>query len=129
LNKNDGGPKSGDNTMKITIIINDAPYGNEKPYNAIRLATALMKKDISVNIFLMADSVSCGLPNQKTPEGYYNLEKMLKILLSKNVPIHACGTCMNARGISQDQLIEGVMKSTMNQLAEWTIESDKVIVF
>ena len=115
--------------MKITIIITDAPYGNEKPYNALRLATALIKKDIFVNIFLMADSVTCGLKNQKTPDGYYNIGKMLKLLLNKEVPVHACGTCMNARGISQEQLIEGVMKSTMNQLADWTSESDKVISF
>ena len=55
--------------MKITVIINDAPYGNERPYNALRYATALMKNGVSVNIFLMADSITCGLKNQKTPNG------------------------------------------------------------
>ena len=115
--------------MKITVIINDAPYGNERPYNALRYATALMKNGVSVNIFLMADSITCGLKNQKTPNGYYNIGKMLMLLLKNNVPVHACGTCMNARGITQEQLIEGVIKSTMDQLVEWTIESDKVISF
>jgi uncharacterized protein involved in oxidation of intracellular sulfur len=115
--------------MKVTIVINDAPYGSEKSYNALRYANALLKKDISVNIFLLTDAVTCGLKNQKTPDGYYNIEKMLKILVNKNVPIHACTTCMNARGITQEHFIQGVMKSSINKLAEWTRESDKVISF
>ncbi|MBS3771560.1 MAG: DsrE family protein, partial [Bacteroidales bacterium] len=45
--------------MKILIVINDAPYGTEKAYNALRLANQLGKehKDTEVRIFLMADAV------------------------------------------------------------------------
>jgi len=55
--------------MKILFIINDAPYGTEKAYNAFRMAMSLQKEHSSVEvlIFLMADAVPCALPNQATP--------------------------------------------------------------
>ena len=63
--------------MKILLILNDAPYGTEKAYNALRLAMALQKEqaDTEVLIFLMADAVTCAMPKQATPQGYYNLER------------------------------------------------------
>jgi len=115
--------------MKITIIINDAPYGSERPYNGLRYATALMKSDVAVNVFLMADSVTCGLKDQRTPDGYYNIGKMLMLLLNQDVPVHACGTCMDARGLTQDVMVEGIVKSTMQNLVDWTKGSDKVVTF
>jgi sulfur relay (sulfurtransferase) complex TusBCD TusD component (DsrE family) len=31
--------------MKVLFIVNDPPYGNERVYNALRLAHALLKKE------------------------------------------------------------------------------------
>ncbi len=62
---------------KCSLVVNDAPYGTEKAYNALRLAIALQAKGASVRVFLMADAVYCGLPGQQTPPGYYNIEEML----------------------------------------------------
>ena len=80
--------------QNILIIINDAPYGTEKAYNALRLAMTLQKEyeeKININIFLLADAVTCGLPNQKTPNGYYNIERMLKIVIRRGAKIKSCG--------------------------------------
>jgi uncharacterized protein involved in oxidation of intracellular sulfur len=118
--------------MKTLFIINDAPYGTEKAYNALRMAMTLQKEHadtVEVRIFLMADAVTCGLPNQGTPQGYYNIERMLKSVISKGGQVKACGTCAEARGIKGLTLIDGVEISTMSQLALWSIESDKVITF
>lgn len=117
--------------MSILILINDAPYGTEKAYNALRLAMALQKDQptVQVNVFLMADAVSCGIPNQNTPQGYYNIERMLKSVLAKVGKVKACGTCLDARGIRNIQLIEGVQISNMSELAEWSVEADKVFTF
>ncbi len=60
------------------LIINDAPYGSERPYNALRLALTLIKRSARVRVFLIADAVSCAIAGQKTPTGYYNIERMLK---------------------------------------------------
>ncbi|MEK6572233.1 MAG: DsrE family protein [Bacteroidota bacterium] len=117
--------------MKILILINDAPYGTEKAYNALRLAMALQKDhpSVQVNVFLMADAVGCAIPNQNTPQGYYNIERMLKSVLSKGGKVKACGTCMDARGIQTLQLAEGVEISNMAELSQWTVEADKVLTF
>jgi len=117
--------------MKYLIIINDAPYGTEKAYNALRLAMQIQKDfpENEVRIFLMADAATCALPNQNTPNGYYNIERMLKSVLLKGGQVKICGTCADARGIKNLPLIEGAQLSTMAELAAWTIVSDKVLTF
>ena len=117
--------------MKVLFIINDAPYGSEKAYNALRLALTLQKEqaDAEVQIFLMADAVLCALPNQKTPDGYYNLERMFRGLISKGIQVKACGTCADARGIRELNLITGVELSTMSQFSQWVVQADKVLTF
>jgi uncharacterized protein involved in oxidation of intracellular sulfur len=117
--------------MKILFIINDAPYGSEKAYNALRMAMALQKEqtDVEVRIFLMADAVTCALPAQSTPQGYYNIERMLKAVINKGGQVKSCGTCSEARGIKGLALLEGVEISTMSQLTQWTVEADKVLTF
>ncbi len=117
--------------MKYLIIINEAPYGTEKPYNALRLAIQLQKDftDSEIRIFLMADAVTCALSNQNTPNGYYNIERMIKSVITKGGQIKICGTCAEARGIKNLNLMEGCIISNMSELAAWTMESDKVLVF
>lgn len=117
--------------MKALLIINDAPYGSEKAYNALRLAMSLQREEAGVDIraFLLGDAVACALPGQVTPQGYYNVERMLKAVIGKGGQVQACGSCVEARGLSGVQLIEGVEVSTMSQLARWVVESDKVLVF
>jgi uncharacterized protein involved in oxidation of intracellular sulfur len=116
--------------MKYLVILNDPPYGTERSYNGLRLAISLAKTaDSEIRLFLMADAAACGKSGQTTPQGYYNLERMLKGLTTKGVPIGACGSCMDARGISETELAVGVRRSSMEELTEWTIWADKVIVF
>ena len=117
--------------MRVLIIINDASYGTEKAFNALRLAMTFQKqhKDVDVNIFLIADAVICAIPNQQTPDGFYNLERMLKSVIKKGGLVKACGSCLDARGLKETTLLEGIESSTMNQLTQWTYEADKVITF
>ncbi|MFO7446462.1 MAG: DsrE family protein [Ignavibacteriaceae bacterium] len=117
--------------MKILFIINDAPYGTEKAYNALRLAMNIQKEnsETKIAIFLMADAVGCALPNQVTPQGYYNIERMLKSVIMKGAEVKSCGTCLDARGLSSIQLMEGVVRSNMLELTNLTLQSDKVITF
>ena len=82
-----------------------------------------------VNVFLMADAVTAALPAQTTPQGYYNIQRMLKSVLSKGAQVKLCGACCEARGIKDMSLLEGAEISTMSQLAQWTVESEKVLVF
>jgi uncharacterized protein involved in oxidation of intracellular sulfur len=116
--------------MKTLFVLNDPPYGTERSYNALRLAGALAKRESGdVRVFLMGDAAACAKDGQKVPEGYYNLNRMLKALTLRQVPIGVCGTCMDARGIAAGELAEGCLRSTLDELAEWTVWADKVIVF
>ncbi|MEK9137200.1 MAG: DsrE family protein [Bacteroidota bacterium] len=117
--------------MTILILINDAPYGTEKAYNALRLAMTMQKEHstVRVNVFLMADAVACAIANQVTAQGYYNIERMLKSVLTKGGKVKACGTCVDARGLRHLPLVEGTEMSNMSELAQWTVEADKVFTF
>ena len=68
-------------TKSILLIVNDGPYGNERPYNALRLALKLVTRPgASVRVFLTGDAVACARHGQTTPNGYYNVERMVKPL-------------------------------------------------
>jgi uncharacterized protein involved in oxidation of intracellular sulfur len=117
--------------MKELIVIHDAPYGNEKAYNALRHAMMVQKEhpEVGIRIFLMADSVTCAIKNQITANGYYNIERMLKSILLNQGEIKLCGTCLDVRGLKEIPLLEGAQKSTMSEFTNWVLDSDKVISF
>jgi uncharacterized protein involved in oxidation of intracellular sulfur len=117
--------------QKILILINDGPYGTEKAYNGLRLANQLNKahEEAEVRIFLMADAAACALAGQNTPNGYYNIERMLKFSISKGAKVKICGSCADARGLKNLPLIEGAEIGTMAELTQWVVDSDKVITF
>lgn len=117
--------------MKILFIVNDAPYGSEKAYNALRMAMTLQREQarVEVHIFLMADAVTGALPEQATPQGYYNIARMLKAVLNRGGQVKVCGSCCEARGLTGLGLLKGIDISTMLQLAQWTVDADKVLTF
>jgi uncharacterized protein involved in oxidation of intracellular sulfur len=117
--------------MQTLFIINDAPYGTEHAYNALRLAMALQRRpdDVTVRIFLMADGVGCAKAGQDTANGYYNVGRMLRSVLAKGGAVSLCGTCADARGLKKAEWIDGAQRGSMDQLADWTVDADRVLVF
>lgn len=56
---------------KFLFIINDGPYGNERAYNALRLALNVVKRPgAAVRVFMTGDGVQCARSGQQTPQGY-----------------------------------------------------------
>jgi uncharacterized protein involved in oxidation of intracellular sulfur len=116
--------------MNYLFILNDPPYGTERSYNGLRLAISLAKDEKnSVSVFLMGDAASCGVAGQTTPNGYYNIERMLKALSAKQSRVGICGSCMDARGIRPDLIAEGSHRSSMDELTAWTEAADRILVF
>ncbi len=117
--------------MKTLLVLNDPPYGTERSYNGLRLAIALAKSDpeAEITVFLMADAVACAKRGQKTPEGYYSLERMLKRFATGRHRVLLCGTCMDARGLADGELLDGARRSSMDELAEATAAAEKVLIF
>lgn len=116
--------------MKTLFILNEASYGSERTYNGLRLAGSLSKlENCEVRVFLMGDAATAAHKDQKVPQGFYNIEVMLGNVIRHGGEIGICGTCMDARGMTEIDLITGTHRSTLAELADWTIWADKVLVF
>ena len=116
--------------MKTLFILNDAPYGSERSYNGARLAGSLSKIDgEEVKVFLIGDAAACAKGGQKVPEGFYNIQLMLNRVARNGGKIGVCGTCMDARGMAETELVEGAQRSTLAELTAWTQWAEKVLVF
>lgn len=116
--------------MKVLLILNSPAYGADVTFNAMRLAIALAKRDdVQPRLFLMGDAVSCAVAGQMTPDGYYTLDRMLRSFTRKGGQIACCGTCLDARGLTKEHLIGEAARSTIDELAEWTVEADRVLTF
>jgi uncharacterized protein involved in oxidation of intracellular sulfur len=116
--------------MKTLFILNEASYGSERTYNGLRLAGSLSKReDNEVKVFLIGDAATAAHKDQKVPQGFYNVEVMLGNVIHHGGVIGICGTCMDARGISDTDLIAGTNRSSLAELTDWTIWADKVLVF
>lgn len=112
------------------FILNDPPYGTERSYNGLRLAGTLAKRDDEeVRVFLIGDAASCAKGGQKVPQGYYNIEVMLRSVTRRGGEVGVCGTCMDARGIDEGELADGSHRSSMEELTDWTQATDRVLVF
>lgn len=115
--------------MNTLFILNGAPYGAEPTYNGLRLAGALARMEHqTVRLFLMGDAAGGAKAGQKVPEGYYNAGDMVRMVAAAG-EVGLCGTCMNARGIGDEELVPGAVRKTLNDLAEWSAQADKVLVF
>lgn len=115
---------------KTLFVLNEQPYGGERSYNGLRMAISLLKTQTEeVRIFLIGDASACAKRGQKVPQGYYNIADMVGIVARRGGMIGVCGTCMDARGIADDEILEGTHRSTMVELAEWHQWAEKVVVF
>lgn len=115
--------------MNDLIIVNDPPYGTERAYNALRLARALLIAGDEVRVFLMGDAVGCAVANQKLPDGYYKLDRMINSIITKGGAVGACGTCMDARAVNEDDYVAGATRSDIDTLAKWVQAADRVVTF
>jgi uncharacterized protein involved in oxidation of intracellular sulfur len=116
--------------MKTLIICNDPPYGSERSWNGLRLAGALARRpEAEVRVFLLGDAVGCAVAGQKVPDGYYRLDRMIESAARHGAETGCCGTCLDARGITDDRLVKGAHRSALEELADWTLWADRVLTF
>lgn len=115
--------------MSTLMILNDAPYGIERTYNALRLAGSLVRKGVALRLFLMGDAAVAAKSGQKVPQGYYNAQTMVAAVVRHGGEVAVCGTCLEARGIADSELLEGARKSTLAELTDWVAEAEKVLIF
>lgn len=54
---------------------------------------------------------------------------MLKRVATAKGRVLLCGTCMDARGMTAEGVMEGARRSSMDELAAATVSADKVLVY
>lgn len=117
--------------QKFLLIIHAPPYGSERCLSALRLALALMAREggkPQLEVYLMSDATVLGLPGQQDASGN-TLEQMVEQLIGQGVPVKVCKTCAGNRGLLSLKLIDGIEVGTLAELAEATVQADKVITF
>jgi uncharacterized protein involved in oxidation of intracellular sulfur len=116
--------------MHVMVILNDAPYGSERTYQGLRMADGMLtiEEDLELTLYLSNDAVLCAKAGQQTPDGYYNVERMLKPILRRGTVI-VCRTCLEARGLTKEDLVEGVRIVTLGEAAQLALEADKTLVY
>ena len=116
--------------MNVLVLVNDPPYGTERCFNALRLAGSLAKREgATVRVFLLGDAVGCAVAGQVLPNGYYHIDRMLGSALHHGAEVGLCGTCMDARALHDEQIVEGARRSSLEELTDWTLWADQVVTF
>lgn len=116
--------------MQYLFILNDSPYGSQRTYNGLRLALNLTRAPGNVvRIFLLGDGVTSALEGLSPAHVFYNSQEMLRQAGERGASIGACKTCLEARGILDQHLVACAKRSTLDELTQWTEESEKVLVF
>jgi uncharacterized protein involved in oxidation of intracellular sulfur len=54
---------------------------------------------------------------------------MLSAVVRHGGEVAVCGTCLDARGIPDAELVEGTRRSPLDELTAWVAEAEKVLVF
>ncbi len=114
----------------VTIIIQERPYGNnDKAWNALRFAGAVLAEGMDARVFLLDAGVDVGRRQHKVPEGKTDLEALIKELMEGSLEVQTCGICIDTCGIGEGDLIAGIKRGSMESLANWVKNSSHVLTF
>ena len=115
------------NDMKtFTVVIANGAYTSERPYTMLRFAYTALLEGHKINVFLVEDGIFIGKKNQD-PSTYDNIGKWMNDVIKEGANVKACGVCMKARGLDENELMEGINKTTMNGFLDMCVESDQTI--
>ena len=126
-------PTATANPTKLKILMKSA-WGSDDPTKAafpFLHGDALSDAGHDVQIFLLGEAVSLmrkSVANAVVPVGWPPLAEVLGKLVTKKIPIYACGACSRARGVTETDLAEYGAKfgnpKIFVSLVEW---ADRII--
>lgn len=116
--------------MNVLVIVQGPAYGDERSYNGLRLADSLAKREgVDLRVFCFGDAVGCAVAGQQVPDGYDHLDRMLTSAARHGAEVGLCGTCMDARGITEDGVIDAAHRSSLDEVTDWALWADTTITF
>ena len=115
--------------VSYCIFIGSGPYTTERPYTALRFAYTALLDGNQVKLFAFEDAIFALKKNQNPAQIYKIQEWVEKCLEEENFEIAACGVCMKARGMANEELIEGIQMGTMEKALQYTKDCEKLLFF
>ncbi len=113
--------------MEITIQVMKPAYTYEDLDTALHIAEAAIKRGHKVNLFLFSDAVIGANKSIKPIKIDRVIPEKMKELIEKGLRVDLCGICMDYRGLSQGNIIEGANPSGLPELASLVYSSDVFI--
>jgi tRNA 2-thiouridine synthesizing protein D len=110
----------------FTVVIGNGAYSSERPYTMLRFAYTALLEGHKINIFLVEDGVFVGKKGQN-PSTYDNVEKWFRDVIDEGGVVKACGVCIKARGVSAEELIEGIEVTSMNGFVDMCVQADNIL--
>ena len=114
--------------MTVLLVVNTPPYGSEGPYNAFRLAEALALREERVEVFLMGDGVHAARAGQEPRDAHASLEHDARRTVGARCDRRLLWTCCRARGVTEDDLVDGVATATIHDLAEAVARCERTLL-
>lgn len=106
--------------MKFGIIIETKEH--EKAWNAFRFATAALKKQHSVKVFLMGEAVEI----EKIQDDHFDVPTEMKKFEDEGGELLACGTCLKSRQLEENTVCPISTMFDCVDMIEW---ADRTITF
>jgi uncharacterized protein involved in oxidation of intracellular sulfur len=116
--------------VNVLVILQGPAYGDERAFDGLRLAGTLAKRGgVTVRIFRFGDAVGCAVAGQKLPDGYDHLDRLLSSAARHGAEIGLCATCMDARGVTDTMIVPDARRSSLDEVADWTLWADRTLTF
>ena len=115
--------------MVTTLIVNGSPYGSELPYNALRLAAALLVKEHWVELFFLGDGVHTARRGQDPRGAHASLEDDAGRAARQGRRGHAVRHLLPDSRPHGADVVDGVRLGTIHDLADLVARSDRVVSF
>ncbi len=114
-----------------TFFISTEPYKFEVTDSLIELCKAIIKKGNSIKglfffgsgVYNLKGDISAGATIRNLPK------KLQDFALENNIPVSGCSTWVSLTGLKEEEFIEGATEEGLGDFSNWSVESDKIIVF
>lgn len=110
--------------MRIGILLTSSPE-HENTYTVGRLCATFLMAGHGVQIFLMDDGVYNAIRNQSRNRLFSNLDQ----LMAQGAQVYLCSVTAEARGLRQDNFLDGVEFSSQYELSQIVERSDRFLAF
>ena len=114
---------------KLLIILFSPPWQSENTDTVYKFAKAAIEEGHGVTVFFDADATYNLMASQIVPDKTTPASKMAQ-LIKMGVKASVCVESARLRGIDlQNNLIKGVVRSSLGKLAELMEQHDRIVAF